>query len=320
VRMIAALAACLALAGCSGHPAQRPVAATPTPPSTSTPAPGPSSVPAPGPPSTAAPSATRAPSATGGVPRFAHVVIAVFENHGYGRVIGSTEAPYLNQLAATGLLLTDSHGVTHPSEPNYLALFSGSTQGVTDDSCPRDFAGTANLGSQLAAAGYTFAGYSEGMPAVGYRGCGGGDGYARKHNPWVDFTALPAAVNRTFAGFPTDFGQLPSVSVVVPNLCDDMHDCSVATGDGWAAAHLAGYARWAGTHNSLLIVTWDEDEGSGSGGGGHIPTILAGAHLAPGRYGATVDHYTILRTVEAAYGLPGLGAAASRTPIAGVWH
>ena len=136
----------------------------------------------------------------------------------------------------------------------------------------------------------------------------------------MDFTALPAGVNRPYPDFPADFGQLPSVSFVVPNLCDDMHDCPVSTGDGWAAAHLDGYAHWAGTHNSLLIVTWDEDEGTGASTGGHIPTILAGAHLPPGRYAGAVDHYRILRTVEAAFGLPGLGAAAARDPIEGIWN
>jgi phosphatidylinositol-3-phosphatase len=252
------------------------------------------------------------------VPRFDHIVVAVFENHGYPEVIGAGQAPYLNQLAARGALLTDAHGLTHPSQPNYIGLFSGATHGVSDDSCPRDIAGTANLGSQLVAAGLTFTGYSEGMPSTGYRGCGGGDGYARKHNPWVDFTALPAAVNRTFADFPTDYGRLPAVSFVVPNLCDDMHDCPVSTGDGWARAHLDGYARWAAGHNSLLIVTWDEDEGTA---GDHIPVLFAGAHVVAGnRYPRPVDHYGVLRTVEAAYGLPGLGAAADRQPVTGIWE
>jgi len=253
----------------------------------------------------------------GGVPRFDHVVVAVFENHGYDQVIGSGGAPYLNELARRGALLTDAHGLTHPSQPNYVGMFAGSTGGVRDDSCPQDIAGTANLGSQLAAAGLSFAGYSEGMPAAGYRGCGGGNGYARKHNPWVDFTALPASVNRTFAEFPTDYASLPTVSFVVPNLCDDMHDCAVSTGDAWARAHLDGYARWAAGHDSLLIVTWDEDEGTG---GDHIPTVFTGAHVVPGsRYPGQTDHYGILRTIEAACGLPGLGAAADRQPVSGIW-
>jgi acid phosphatase len=267
-------------------------------------------------------SAASAASPAGPVPRPDHIVVAVFENHGYDQVVGNGQAPYLNGLAAQGALLTDARGITHPSQPNYLALFAGSTYGVRDDSCPRDLAGTANLGSQLAAAGLSFAGYSDGMPSTGYRGCGGGDGYARKHNPWVDFTALPASVNRTFADFPSAFDSLPTVSFVVPNLCHDMHDCSVSTGDSWARTNLDPYVRWAAGHNSLLIVTWDEDENSGgSSGGGHIPTMLVGGPVTPGaRYGGSVDHYGMLRTIEAAYGLPGLGTAGSRQPVTGIWR
>jgi acid phosphatase len=102
-----------------------------------------------------------------------------------------------------------------------------------------------------------------------------------------------------------------------------MHDCAVSTGDAWAQEHLEPYVRWAADHNSLLIVTWDEDENrtSDPAGGGHIPTIFAGAHVAAGsRYAPTVDHYGVLRTVEAAYGLAGLGTAGSRQPVTGIWQ
>ena len=91
------------------------------------------------------------------------------ENHAYGEVIGSPQAPYLNRLARQGALFTDSRAITHPSEPNYLALFSGSTQGVSDDSCPHQFS-APNLGSELIAAGRTFTGYSESLPAAGSSG------------------------------------------------------------------------------------------------------------------------------------------------------
>ena len=311
-RALAGLAAVvLALSGCTSraHPAGATSSGT---------GPVPSSAPASTTTGPASPSGVAGPvPVPPAVPRFGHVVVAVFENHGYAQVIGAGQAPYLNLLAGRGALLTDAHGLTHPSQPNYLGMFAGSTYGVTDDSCPRDIGGTANLGSQLAAAGLTFAGYSEGLPSTGYRGCGGGDRYARKHNPWVDFTALPGSVNRTFADFPADYATLPAVSFVVPNLCHDMHDCPVAAGDTWAQAHLDGYARWAAGHNSLLIVTWDEDEGTG---GDHIPTLFTGAHVASGsRYPREVDHYGILRTVEAACGLPGLGAAAGRQPVTGIW-
>jgi acid phosphatase len=255
------------------------------------------------------------------MPRPDHIVVAVFENHGYDRIVGSPQAPYLNGLAAQGALLTDAHGITHPSQPNYVALFAGATYGITNDGCPKDISGTGSLGSQLLAAGLTFAGYSEGMPGSGYRGCGGGDGYARKHNPWVDFTALPASVNRTFAEFPADLASLPTVSFVVPNLCHDMHDCPVSTGDGWAKANLDRYVQWAAGHNSLLVITWDEDEGTGAGSGGHIPTMLVGGPVVPGaRVTDRGDHYTMLRTIEAAYGLPALGTAASRQPVTGIWR
>jgi hypothetical protein len=262
-----------------------------------------------------------APAPASGVPRPDHIVVAVFENHGYDRIVGSPQAPYLNSLAAQGALLTDAHGITHPSQPNYVALFSGTTSGISNDGCPKDIGGTGNLGSQLLAAGLTFAGYSEGMPGTGYRGCGGGDGYARKHNPWVDFTALPASVNRTFAEFPADLASLPTVGFVVPNLCHDMHDCAVSTGDAWARANLDRYVRWAAGHNSLLVITWDEDEGTAAGSGGHIPTMLVGGPVLPGsRVTDRADHYTMLRTIEAAYGLPALGTAASRQPVTGIWR
>ena len=325
--LICVLAACLALTGCGPAPNSR--WAGPASPDSSSgsaePSPSASASASPSPSPSAAKSAS--PSAppkagTGGVPRPDHIVVAIFENHGYSQIIGG-KAPYLNGLAAQGTLLTDSHGVTHPSQGNYVALFSGSTYGIHDDSCPRDIAGTGNLGSQLAGAGLSFVGYSEGMPSAGYRGCGGGDKYARKHNAWVDFTALPASVNQTFDAFPGNFASLPSVSFVAPNLCNDMHDCSVSTGDAWAQAHLGPYVTWAATHNSLLIITWDEDENPGGdpASGGHIPTIFVGAHVVPGgRYGGAVDHYRVLRTIEAAFGLPGLGAAGSRDPITGIWR
>jgi acid phosphatase len=319
------VAACLALAACSSGAAPPSDGAAPTGPPASMPGPT-----APGAPSLLAPSRnpglmpTTRPAGPGagaaGVPRFDHVVVAVFENHGYARIVGSQDAPYLNRLAARGVLLTDSHGVTHPSQPNYLALFSGGTHGIPDDSCPHDLPGVANLGSQLETVGRSFTGYAEGLPSVGYPGCTAGQSsYARKHAPWVNFPAVPAQRSRPWSDFPTDFAALPSVALVVPDLCHDMHDCAVSVGDTWAAAHLDPYARWAATHNSLLIVTFDEDEGTGTATG-RIPTILAGDHVRPGRYGGPVDHYRVLRTVEAAFGLPGLGLAGSRTPIAEIWR
>src|SRR5437762_14377023 len=118
------------------------------------------------------------------IPRPDHVVIVIEENHSYAEIIGSANAPYINSLAQQGALFTQSYGVTHPSEPNYLALFSGSTQGVTDDACGYTFS-TPNLGRSLIDGGFTFAGYSEDLPEIGFSGCQNGQ-YQQKHNPWVD--------------------------------------------------------------------------------------------------------------------------------------
>src|SRR5215469_292038 len=249
------------------------------------------------------------------VPRPRHTVVVMFENHPYDEVIGNSQAPYINMLAREGALFTSSYAVSHPSEPNYLALLSGSTQGVASDQCPTTLH-APNLAADLIAAGLTFVGYSEGLPAAGSQTCGVG-GYARKHVPWTDFSNIPRSVNRPFSTFPTDYSMLPDVSFVIPDLCHDMHDCPVGTGDAWLRQHLGGYARWAMTHDSLLIVTWDEDDGFHSN---HIATIFVGQQVKPGRYRIPINHYNVLRTIEQAYGLPYRGQAATHYPITSIWR
>jgi phosphatidylinositol-3-phosphatase len=248
------------------------------------------------------------------VPRPDHVVIAVFENKKASAIFGSAQAPYINSLADNGAKFTNSFAIEHPSEPNYLDLFSGANQGVTDDSCPHTFS-AANEGAQLIAAGLTFGGYSEDLPSVGSTVCTSGL-YARKHNPWVNFTNVPAADNLPFSSFPTDYTQLPTVSWVVPNLCNDMHDCTISTGDTWLKNNLDAYAQWAKTHNSLLIVTFDEDDNSA---GNNIATLFYGQPVRTGVYPETINHYSVLRTVEDMYGLPYAGNAATATSITDVW-
>jgi len=255
---------------------------------------------------------------SGAIPRYDHVVIVVMENASIASIVGNTtEAPYINSLLSSSVYFTQSYAVTHPSEPNYLALFSGSTQGITDDSCPHTF-GTDNLGHQLIAAGYSFAGYSETMPSTGYTGCAyGTSGYTRRHNPWVDFSNLPSSTNLPYTLFPSDYTQLPTVSFVIPNLCNDMHDCPVSTGDSWLSSHISSYIAWARTHNSLLILTWDEDDDLTQAN--RIITLFAGANIEPGSYGEQINHYSVLRTLEDMYGLPALGNASAATPITDVW-
>ncbi|HVX42901.1 MAG TPA: alkaline phosphatase family protein [Mycobacteriales bacterium] len=243
-----------------------------------------------------------------------HVVIVMMENHSYADVIGSSDAPYINSLAAAGASFDHSFAITHPSEPNYVALFSGSTQGLADDSCPHTFT-AANLGQELIAAGRTFAGYSESMPTNGYTGCASGT-YARKHSPWINFSNVPAASNLTYSEFPSDFTTLPTVSFVIPNLDDDMHDGTVQEGDTWLKTNIDAYAQWAKANNSLLILTWDEDDNSQNN---QIPTIFVGSGITPGNYSESINHYNVLRTLEDFYGLPPAGASANAMPITDIW-
>lgn len=263
-------------------------------------------------------SLSAAAASNGVIPRYDHVVIVVMENASINSIVGNTrDAPYINALLASSAYFTQSHAVTHPSQPNYLALFSGSTQGITDDSCPHTF-DTDNLGHQLLAAGYSFASYSETMPSPGYTGCAyGASGYARRHDPWVNFSNIPPSTNLPYTAFPSDYSTLPTVSFVIPNLCDDMHDCPVATGDSWLGSHMASYISWAKTHNSLLVLTWDEDDDASLGN--RIITLFAGANIRPGNYAEPIDHYSVLRTLEDMYGLPALGNASTATPITDIW-
>ncbi|WP_370949772.1 alkaline phosphatase family protein [Amycolatopsis sp. cg5] len=264
----------------------------------------------------AEPSAPAIEPTASAVPAFDHIVLVMFENKKYSSINGSSSAPYFNSLAGQGAKFTNSFAITHPSQPNYVALFSGSPQGVTDDACPINLGAKANLGSQLAGAGKSFKGYSEAMPSDGYTGCSSST-YRRKHNSWVDFSNIPASANLRNSAFPTDFTQLPTVAFVTPDMCNDMHDCAVGTGDKWLKSHLDAYAQWAKTHNSLLIVTFDEDSGTSVN---QIFTAFVGAQVKVGSYSESINHYTVLRTIEAAYGLPGINNAASKSPITDVWQ
>ncbi len=246
-----------------------------------------------------------------------HVLIVVMENKDTGEILGSSAAPWMNGLARAGANFTNAHAETHPSQPNYLALFSGSTQGVTGDGCANSFGGP-NLGSELIAAGKTFVGYAEELPHAGSTTCSAGR-YARKHSPWVNFTDLPGATtNLPASELGTDWDRLPTVAFLTPDLCHDMHDCPVSAGDAWAANTLGSYLEWAQTHNSLLVLTFDESETSTSGN--PIPTIFAGPMVRPGEVTTRVDHYTMLRTIEDMYGLKALGASADAAPITGIWR
>lgn len=253
------------------------------------------------------------------IPTPAHVVVVMEENHSYADIINSSSSTaYFNSLASQGALLTSSFAVTHPSEPNYMALFGGSTFGLSADTCPVSEGNTANLGSELLAAGYTFKGYSEGLPSTGSTTCTSGN-YARKHSPWINYSNVPSSDSLPFTSFPSssNYANLPTLSFVIPNLNDDMHNGTIAQADSWLQTNLSAYATWAKTHNSLLIVTWDEDDYTENN---QVPTIIVGQSVVPGKYTTQVNHYNLLATLEQMYGLAKVGNSSSATPITSIWN
>lgn len=250
------------------------------------------------------------------LPRPKHVVVIVEENKTLAQIVGNQRAPFINKLASRGALFTNSHGVTHPSLPNYLALFAGETN-TNGDGCPAGgiSASAPNLGSELIAAHYSFAGYSESLPSVGSTVCAAGS-YGRKHAPWIVFANVPKTANRPFDTFPARYATLPTVAFLIPNLEDDMHDGTIAQGDDWLAKHLAPLVDWAAANDTLVVLTWDE----GFDAANTIPTVLYGPMIKPGRYAQKITHYNVLRTLEDFYSLPRTGKATGVAPIADCWR
>ena len=256
-----------------------------------------------------------------GIPRPEHVVIVVEENRWYHEIIGYRGAPYINELAARGALLTNFRAITYPSQPNYIALFSGSTHGVDDNDKP-DPIDAPSLGGELIDAGYDFAGYSESLPSVGYNGSRRGD-YRRHHAPWTNFTDVPKTDHLPFSHFPDedDYDELPDLSFVIPDMDNNMHpDAPIDDGDEWLEDNLDPYIDWAQRNNSLFILTFDEDDREHDN---HIVTLFVGPMIKPGRYDTRYDHYDLLRTLEDMFDLPHLGRSADRhggTPIREIWR
>lgn len=253
-----------------------------------------------------------------------HIVVVILENHSYSQIIGSSEAVYINALAndSNSALFTNSYAIEHPSQPNYLDLYAGCNQGVTNNEVPSAIPfTTANLGRQLIDAGKTFITYSEDLPSVGFNGASAGK-YVRKHNPvsnWMGSGAnqVPITTNQPFNAFPSaDFTLLPNVCYVVPNQDNNMHDGSITMADNWIYNNLFSYIEWAKSNNSLFILTFDEDN---YGSNNHITTIFTGQMVKGGQYAETIDHFSILRTIEDMHGLPYACNASVATTITECW-
>lgn len=258
------------------------------------------------------------------VPDFSHVVVVVFENHEANSIAGNPDAPTFNALARRYASLTDYTGVTHPSLPNYLALVSGSTQGITSD-CIDCLVDARSLADTLATAGRTWKTYAEDLPYVGFSG-GSSGGYAKKHDPFLyfrDVAGSPVRRRRVvpFAQLADDLRRhrLPDFSLVVPNLCNDMHDCSVATGDAWLKAHVVPLLHSPQLRGGVVFVVFDEGT-SDTDGGGRIAALALGPTVRRGaRFAQATNHYGLLRTIEDAWHLPRLGLSGRGTPIGGIW-
>ena len=279
------------------------------------------------------------------LPRYDHIVIVIEENKDYEEIIRNKDVPFLNRLAEEGASLTQMFAEEHPSQGNYFWLFAGSNLNVGfRNAVPAEPFAAPNLGAQLIENGLSFKGYSQSLPEIGGTIHDGPAGlYTRKHAPWVSFSNVPngrtieTSSNLRFADFPSDFAKLPTVAFVIPDLRHDMHDGEPKDGDAWLRHNLGPYYDWAKVHNSLLVITFDESEnGSGYRGltdpavapGGdqarrdrrnRISTIFAGAHVKPHHEDPTrLNHVSLLRTIEAMYGLPKAGAQQSNALRAGI--
>ena len=252
------------------------------------------------------------------VPPSGPVIVIMLENKNERSILDATDAPYLQSLFDTGAVATEYQAVAHPSEPNYLALFSGSTQGVTDNGSHDLNAPT--IADQLENAGKTWGVFAENLPAVecftGETSSGGPDGdgdYARKHEPAISFTAISGSPQRCANIKPLrDFRpDAADFSWIIPNLCHDMHDCSVAEGDAWLASvvqPILASPAFAPGGSGTLYITFDESDGKAADN--EIVTTVLGPKVKAGtRSDVAHSHYSLLRTIETSLGLPCLAQA-----------
>jgi phosphatidylinositol-3-phosphatase len=257
----------------------------------------------------------------------------MLENKEYPSVIGPGRASFLNGMARAHVLLTEDFALSHPSLPNYLGLTSGTTFGVRSDCTACTFAGR-NIVDQLSAHHMSWRAYMQGLPAPCFRGAEAGSYphlYAAKHDPFIHYTDVRSNSGRChrivpFSQLGGDLAhrRLPRFAFISPDECFDMHSCAIGVGDAWLATWVPRILRGLG-RNGVLIVAFDE--GSSSAGccgpsihGGHIAAVLAGPGARRGaRIGTAVDHYSILRLIEDAWGFLRLRHAADRAthPILG---
>jgi hypothetical protein len=243
-----------------------------------------------------------------GIPTYQHIVVVFEENHNYDEIAGNPQAPYINSLMASGANLTNFHAITHPSQPNYFALYAGSTFGTTDDNPHTEPDPT--IYTVLKGAGLTFTRYADQTQ----------NGSDFNHDPWASFpegTSVQTDITTSFpALFPGgDYSSLPSVAYVAPNDDANMHSGTIAQGDQWLQNNLGAYAQWAVNNDSLLVVVWDESDSSSSDTTNQVAAILYGAHVVPGNYNTAYNDYNLLSTILGSFGLTAPNNAATAAPI-----
>jgi phosphatidylinositol-3-phosphatase len=238
-----------------------------------------------------------------------HVVWIVMENKSYSQVIGSSSAPYENGLANQCGLATNYFAITHPSLPNYIAMTSGSPQGITDDNAPSSHPlSVASIFSQLPGGGS--GSLEESMPSNCALSSSGQ--YAVKHNPQTYYTNVRTDCGVTNVPLGTTSNISRRFTFLTPNMCDDTHDCSIATGDNWLKGFIPKLTSSLEyqSGSTAIFLTWDEDDFTTVN---QIPLIVISPSTAAGtKSGTKFNHYSLLRTTEEMLGLNSfLGGASS---------
>lgn len=258
---------------------------------------------------------TASPCATTGAVHYRHVVWIMLENVGYS-IIGSSHAPYFNQLASRCALATNYFAVSHPSLPNYIALTSGSTQGIGDDGEPSSHPlSSPSIFSQL---GSNWRSLVESMPSPCDPVTNGQ--YAARHNPAVYYTAIHpnCRLNDVPMSLPLDLSA--SFTMIVPNICDDMHSCPVSVGDAWLRriVPLVVKSPQYQSRALVLFITFDENDSAPSN---QVPTLVIAPSVPRGaRVSTRFTHYSLLKTTEMLLHVGQLGQAKSAPSMIGPFH
>jgi hypothetical protein len=236
---------------------------------------------------------TTSPCGVAGTAHYSHVVWIMLENVGYS-VVGSSSAPYFNQLASRCGLATNDVAISHPSLPNYIALTTGSTQGISDDGEPS--AHPLTVPSIFSELGSNWKSLVESMPSACDRVTSGQ--YAARHNPAVYLTSIASscAHNDVPMKLPLQLGA--GFTLIVPNICDDMHSCPVSTGDAWLRriVPLILTSSQYQSRSLVLFITFDENDSMASN---QVPTLVIAPSTPRGdRVTAPLNHYSLLKTTE----------------------